>query len=564
MPIGPTYATFGNTQFSRGFDFTFAPGVQPSVCMVYTLPHTTNLPQVADLTIKTDSDQTLAFRDCLLEEPKLNVGRGGQHWTLPIKDRRWRWQFATIDGWFNKPEADGTYTRERTPKELSEILLREIGGFGDLPAVNQLPDTTRPERRWDGANAAAELDALCSELNCIVTLNPITDRVEIWQNGNTTSTLPAGGAIDRAYTPVRLATPRNVETDTGPALFQATFTTEAVGLETTGRYKRINALSYTPPGGWKPGMALAYFENIPDSATFNLHGRTQKIRDLAQASVYRCFRVTGVNGWERGVVPPRLANWEDFKPEDIRDLQLMDVLAEEDIDPVDNGLRSLPAIVHARWERFDKPTPAVVQRYPHQFSFSSSSGATFSHNILTFSEPMVLFSGGVGSEHGAAQVQYECAFHAGWQGKPWRELHFTEVDQAAKISYAKFRHSDLIPRIIYRFDSDANQIGSEGNEPYIDQRLGFWGDIHAAQYSLKQGGTILYEKLIPISPDGLTRQITWSGGGGRPATTRVSQAQQHNRLFPTFDEYRERLTLKRIGQKLVDSAGAFPPDHWQI
>ena len=170
---GPTTCTFGNTTASRGFDFTFAPGVQPSVCMLYTVPHTQTLPQVATLTIKTLSDVTLTFRDCLLEDPKLSATTSGKYWTLPIKDRRWKWQYGAVYGHYNKPESNGTYTREKTPQELATILLDAMGEVGY--DVSRLPNTVRPEHRWDGAVPAAELDALCASLACVVVLNPLTD-----------------------------------------------------------------------------------------------------------------------------------------------------------------------------------------------------------------------------------------------------------------------------------------------------------------------------------------------------------------------------------------------------
>ena len=66
--------------------------------------------------------------------------------------------------------------------------------------------------------------------------------------------------------------------------------------------------------------------------------------------------------------------------------------------------------------------------------------------------------------------------------------------------------------------------------------------------------TVTYPGLVAIAPDGLTQQVTWSGGGGRPATTTASQAQRHNRYIKPLDEYRDRLTTKRNEQLLTQLA----------
>ena len=178
---GPTVCTFANTILSMGFDFTFGPGVQPSVCILTTVPHVPNLPSVGTLTFQTVGQAPFVFRDCLVEQPRLSATESGQIWQLPVKDRRWAWQFGYIHGSYNRPRPNGSLIREKTPQELAGLLLDAMGETGY--DVSRLPNQTRPEKVWEGALPAAELDALCASLGCIVVLNPMTDRVEIWQEG---------------------------------------------------------------------------------------------------------------------------------------------------------------------------------------------------------------------------------------------------------------------------------------------------------------------------------------------------------------------------------------------
>src|SRR4051812_45761313 len=100
MP-GVTVVYWANIELSRGFDMTFAPGITPSVCNIYTIPHVDSLPNVGTLTFYQKDDNgdpiySFEFPDCLLESPRLNVSPAGQFWTLPILDRRWKWQFGYI------------------------------------------------------------------------------------------------------------------------------------------------------------------------------------------------------------------------------------------------------------------------------------------------------------------------------------------------------------------------------------------------------------------------------------------------------------------------------------
>lgn len=550
MPTGPTTATFGNTVKSRGFDFTFAPGVNPSVCALYTVPHTTSLPQVATLTLKTEGGATLTFRDCLLEDPKLSATAGGRYWQLPIKDRRWKWQYGAVYGHYNKPEANGAYTREKTPRELAAILLDAMGETGY--DVGRLPNTVRPERRWDGALPASELDNLCSGLSCFVVLNPLLDRVEIWPVGQG-STLPTGGTIGKAYAPILPAMPSTIHVEAAETLFQATFKTEPVGLDTDGQWKHINSLSYKPPYGWSGSLAISGFPDIPDSQTYFSHGRTLKIRDLAAATVFQNYRVTGVNGWVRGVVPPILAGMP-MEPQSIKDLRLFPELAEEEISTADGGLRPLDAVVYARWARFDKPTPTSPIRYPDGFSFMGAGGDVTSQNIVSFNQPLFLWgSGNTGSQ--PAEVLFECSFFAGATGVFHRRFVSTTTGAPVTTPTLNIQHPEVQARVIYRFLDDGNQSGIEDNLVDTDSRLNYWRDAAVAEYGLQQGGTINYTGLRnDISPDGLTQQITWSGGGSRPAATTVSQAQRHNRFVQPLEEYRDRLTVKRNEALLLQMA----------
>lgn len=530
---GPTTCTFGNTVFSRGFDFTFAPGGEPSVCMLNTVPHTTGLPNVGTLRFQTAGEQPFEFRDCLLEDPRLTVGDGGQHWILPVKDRRWKWQFGFIHGSYNVAKPDGSRLREKTPQELALLLLAEMDET--IYDVSRLPNDTRPEVHWEGALPAAELDSLCDSLGCLVSLNPFTDKVEIWPAGEGAA-LPAGPQRGASYAPVYPAQPEDIRVEAHYTRFQATFKCEAVGLDTDDRWKAIDDLSYKPAIGWHHSFPLAEFPEI--TGTYTLNGRTLNKNDLANATVFRCYRINGLAGG--GWAVPLLAG-TPLEPQSLKDFRLSNELADEELapdgelDPDDGGLRTLPAVALARYYREHKALPANPIRYTEGFQFNAQNG------IMTFNQPLFI---GTSGEVTPATVRYECAFHAGANGQFHRHAVTGATGSAITTPARLVKRDDIHRRVIYRYNNDAI-ASTEDTLTDTDTRLNYWKQAALDEYGLQSGGTINYQKLMAISPDGLTQQVTWSGGGGRPASTTVSQAQRHNRFIAPLDEYRDRLAAKR-------------------
>lgn len=535
-----TYATFGNTQFSKGFDFTFAPGVQPSVCRLRTLPHTQSLPQVATLTLITDGQQPLVFPDCLLAQPQLDAGRGGQYWTLPLYDRRWKWQWGEVKGHYNDPQPDGTYRNEKTPRELATILLTAMNETGF--DVGRLPNDTRPEYRWDGENPATELDGLCAQHGCVVCLNWLTNKVEIWPVGDGLA-LPVAATDGQSYAPVLPPQPSKIKTEAGETLFQATFATEPVGQDTDGRWKHIDSLSYRPANGWSPSQLGSNFEAvIPDTAVYNQNGQVLKVRDLVASCLYRCYRLTGIlgqagaNAW----APPLLQN-TPMAPQSLKDIQLLDQLADEEISTVDGALRPKATRTFARWQPADKDLPHnTITLYPN-----GTPGLDPEHGILQFGEPLFLW----GSPNYAAEVRFECAFLAGRGGIYHRRSVEASTGAPDQTPTRLVQVPELQLRVKYRYNNAGNQTDVEQDTASIDSKLTYYQNAALEEYGLQNGGTVNYTQLMRIAPDGLTQQVTWQGGGGRAAYTIVSQAQRHNRFIKPLDEQRERQLVKQLQQQ---------------
>lgn len=536
MP-GPTYAKFGEVQFSRGFDFTFGVGVEPSVCRISTVPHTTSLRQNGDLTLHTVGESPLVFRDCLLESPRLDVGPQGTYWQLPILDRRWRWRFAHLFGSYNVLRPDGSYLREKTPQELAAILLDAMGESGY--DVSRLPNDVRPAARWEeGADAAGELDRLCNSLSCVVVLNWQSNRVEIWPIGDG-DFLPDGAISGRAYAPVQAARPGKLRADAGPTLFQDIFTTQAVGLDTDGTWKHINSLSYRPPSGrWPWPAGPDPYQYIPGTSQVLVDGVPTKVRSLANSTIFRCYRVTGLlsGGW----VPTHMA-LSPLQPSSLRDYRLYASLVDEEISFDDGGLRQLPARVYAQYYR---PTPKRLTRpevYPYGFHLDTTQG------IVRFNEPVFR---SVAGQAVPATVLLETGFNAGADGVMHR-LSAERVLSASSVVHAIEQPSTSL-RVRQRYSSldGAGTPEAITNLADANAYLGHWLDSAEREYFSQEGGTLRYEQLVPLKLDGKTLQVSWSGGGGRGPITVASQAQRHNRYVKPPDEYRDRLIAAKANRAI--------------
>lgn len=542
---------WANVVQSISFDFTFAPGITPSVCNILTVPHVDSLPNTGTLTFYQKDDDgnpidTFEFPDCLLESPELSVGPKGNFWTLPILDRRWKWQWGWIDGSYNVPEPDGvSLRREKTPQELASLLLDAMAEDGY--DVSRLPDddNSRPHVEWSSAHPATELDTLCQSLDCIIVLNPLTNKVELWPNGDSRDSptlptdLPYSGI---GYSAVYPAQPKEVVVEAGPTLFQATFSTNAVGLDVDGTWQLLEDLSYMPDGGWLndsiwPPNGFALWVD----GTYQDGGRTLEICDLADQTVFRCFKIVETTGTV-GEWDVELLTNTDLEPQSLKDFRLFDSLAEGDISTDDHAIRPRDARAFAnRWtdpaqERRIPDNPAL---YPHGFALDTV------HGIITFPSAVFDFDESA-NKLLLPIVRVELSFLAGRDGVFHRHSVGDSTGSTIDTPQRIISRPEIQRRVIYRYsDEDGVVVDTEDNVDDVESRLNYWLEAALWEYGLKNGGTANYEYLAPLSPDGLIEQITWSGGTHGPKTT-ASAAQRHNRYVPPLKAQRLGIVVPQI------------------
>lgn len=549
-----TLIFWGTVEFSRGFDFTFGPGIVPSCCNIYTLPEglTGDLPNVADLTFYQLDEfgaplTTFTFPDCLLESPRMIFNPSGNTLTLPILDRRWKWRYGSIDGSYNVPEPDGiSIKREKTPHELATLLLDAMQETGY--DITRLPndDRSRPHVEWSAALPAAELDSLCQQLGCIVVLDAATNTVIIWPEGHGLNSppLPTDYPISGlGQQPVYPAQPHDIRVLATNTLFQATFKCEAVGLDTDNRWKLIDDLSIKPATGWGIGWPPAGWAWI--TGTYSDGSRTLDKRDLANRYVYRAYRITGLadGGWS----PPLLAG-TDLQPATMKDLRFFNTLADYWLDEDgDGGIRPLEAVAYAKRFRDGteqlKPTSDPL-KYPHGVYFDTV------HGIIIFPEPVFQVESGVITP---AEVRFECSFFAGKDGVFHRHKGFG-VDRGTGSTIPTpikvIQRPEIQRTVIYRYNNSDTLGSTDDNQSDCNNRLFYWEQSELASYGPQSGGSASYTYLVPLSPDGLIQQVTWSGGLDG-AQTVASAAQRHNRYVPALDNQRHGVRIPQVENKLA-------------
>lgn len=259
------------------WSFPLSHGVTPSVCLVDVVPQAAFPNSVGTLQITT-ANGVIEFANVAIDRAAVRRSPTGTLVGLALYDRRWKWRFGDVSGWYNlrTPKGDLEPTTEKSPRELAALLLDALGETDYSTA--DLPDDVRPEVHWDHASPAVELDRLCELLGCRVVLG-VDDRVALRSTGMG-EPLPDLGVERRESVGIDPpARPSAIRIVGDITRFQTRFRLEAVGEERDGSIVPIDSLSYRPAAGW--GAEPPCFGNVPDA--------TDRVR--ARKSVFRWYRI---------------------------------------------------------------------------------------------------------------------------------------------------------------------------------------------------------------------------------------------------------------------------------
>ena len=542
-----TRLEFGPLHYTAGWDITVSPGIQPAAIVVnFSLSELASLTSpIQPVTIREDEIPRLFIADCHLVRGAMTSGRS-RLVRCTIQDRRWRWQFAYIDGVYNVPKNENPdeLLYEKTPQELAALLLDAMGEVDY--EVDALPNTERPQVNWQSARADQALMQLCGSLGCYPVLDYTDDLTKIHQVN--TGTVPDLTRIVTQSSSVNVKPqPESIRVICGPTLFQTRLTLEMVAQDTDDSIKPWEEVSYVEdyPGGLEKLQLEAPGVMGGITGTYQKNGKTLKLRELAAASLYRIYRIkqqaTGADDGQGGTsdsFSPQALIGTDFEPDKLEDLlPIRSVKLTTHTNAQGRKLEN-PATIHGDFNRtrLDYQGSETGDQYPiGAYSIDTARG------LVIFQQPTFILEQNDGEEGNLfkpAELELETSYSVNKDGVIVRYEQFRNNSDPNSFGSFRLPVPDLAVRIneVMGQESDSTSTVEEASQGYLDaieQRL-----------FITQSQEILASRVQLIGLNGVVRQVTWSGGGGRPSFTRLSVNGEHNQYIPRFEKQLEQAQLE--------------------
>jgi hypothetical protein len=537
--------------------YTLAHGISPGVALLDMVPQGGFQPAAGALVLECGGTR-LEFPDCLPVRLGSIDTQGGTAWRLVLLDRRWRWWYGRAAGRYNLryednrlieavhsgPPEDAAWNTLASPRTLAALLLDELGE--QAYDVSALPDEPRPRQEWDGLAPAAALAELCDALGTRIVLST-TGQVVLHRLGQGAALPDVPELIARHALGGPLAGPCHLAIVCERTRWQADLELEAVGVEMDGTLRPIDALSYRPAGGW--GTAdLPHFLELSDP----------RARELARASVFRCYRVK---------LPVELRDAAD-QPLLIGSLSQL-ALQPVQLEVVADGVldRPRPAQVFGVWfpggdaAAYENPpgntaaqlAPLVVP--PDEYSLRAVYSRGFELDarlaLVRFAEPvykLVPAASGSGAQPAAAELRLRTTVCARAGNRSWLRHERLRMHPAAPpqapVRYVERPELALTIRLQYN-PATYQLSGSQSNLTALEQEADHYLDALALAWQAGPLETASYAGLLPIEPDGAIVQVNWTVGPDG-AITHVARHQEPLDADATHAERRLWERLRHI------------------
>lgn len=200
---------------------TLGHGIYPGVCIITCSAQDNPIAAFGELVFHA-GNKAVRFPACRVDKLEMGLDpRRGRIWQITILDRRWRWQFGEIAGWYNVRLGNLSIRDDtvKTPAELAEMCLDAMGET-DYD-TSEMPDKLRPEVRWDpGVNPAEALYQLAEMTACRIVpqfTNGVFDSVKIAPMGQGAALPPTDLEFNEGCDTAEL--PDKVGVRLGPTIF---------------------------------------------------------------------------------------------------------------------------------------------------------------------------------------------------------------------------------------------------------------------------------------------------------------------------------------------------------
>lgn len=292
-----------------GWEVTLAHGLTPS-CFTVSMPmrrQGDNPPNKNGDLILRYGQTKITLKNCTIDKISQDVG-GALIWHAVIFDRRYKWRWGQISGFYNVRWRNSTDVREETkkkPSELAILCLKAMGETGyDISTLAAFDGTDWPETGWNVASPAEALQTLCERYELRAVFDWKKDCVVVVKVGEGEKLRTSlkwtqySGAFDPPEKPgklVLLCAPSSVQYD---------FPLQAVALDVDGKVKLPDQVDYAPLGPFPTPAGATATPDFASGTEFDdswlpwagidenfFYTGIPYLRQLAQRTMLRWYRI---------------------------------------------------------------------------------------------------------------------------------------------------------------------------------------------------------------------------------------------------------------------------------
>ncbi len=585
IPLG--YIVWRGIERHMEVQMTVAHGTEPSKVTI-NIPPDQNIQTGGTLTFNQGNVE-IPFYDCRADVVDIyKDSQGLEMWTVTIMDRRWRWRYGAISGYYNV-RVDKTLRKgtEKNLKDLMKLCLDEMGEKNyDLSTV---PDKIFPEVDWNYVLPAQALSQLADLIGYRVVFQIRRNRVAILKHGEG-RTLKQENATDYASTYDPPESPTELRFIGGRTFWEMHLLLEAVAQETEKQdfsWKLLDdpSLSYRPKKGWKDFDPE--FANIVGNEKVSLVAGEISLRKFVQANVFKKYRITPfvlISDNPRRTKPLVLQH-PDGKKLTVENRQQLLPLMHDRLATykTEFGDRAKPGVI---WGAFDgggaayennvedRPvnsssggpnwladgSPPKLLVYPHSWNLDVETGiVSFDEPVFQYLPETVLCKRVDGSIFPVKRQSYLPAtlwlrVGFGFRDKDTRAWKSWEIprpiDKSAKTK-PQFVHRDDIPLSLVISNTGKIIDVKNATVKEYEKAAKFYLDETEKTIQTKDPVAVTYPYLRLEDLDGAIQQVTFMIKGNG-AFTKVSRNREEVIVGYTYAE-------QRFFQQAVDRLGTTAP-----
>ena len=586
IPLLPSLLSFNTTPPSPGVGYVTFPGINfpikciaprsngvtPDSAVLYSLVQQEAPQQYGDLVLNF-TQNTVTWKNCLVDSGTTMYSTKGHFQTWRIKDRRWAWVKSWVTGEYNplSYDVDGEVgARRGNVRYLMEVLLTLMGETRyDVSAVD---NEQKPHKGWDWNNCADELHKLLEEYGYVISLQ-LDDSVKV-SKLKVGADLPDNDDIispSMVFDPAEL--PQRLIAVAGLTLVETRLKMEPVGEDTDGQIKPIDDLSYKPDSGWVNHLTEG-FENL-GVGVGTTSSQQQEIRALAVKTVGKWYRVVHQSHEKNDLNDPFGQIIEKYAPEELNITDYQQYLPlSPDLNrrkngayasvrwngegvlvaPPKNGNIAVVNFTDSKWKLDEKLGIIKFDNMLKKNTYQDTGGSQATPGVLPDTENRM---------QECADVFFTCSYTVTDDETGIKDRYTRELDLGGRgVDIILMEPPNNQRMLTAEYDDPNGAISIDetkitdsaktvvNNEQTINSRLDELLQKTARAYQTRRGYVVKYRGVQLINTDGMTKQVIWRIGDQRDADAPFNtQAVQNMEITPGMVNSRrkkERASIRRL------------------